>query len=301
MGKRGRRASTVVNDVFGLPPAARPRVLRARLDAPLARTLRGHVRRFGGTGAFYVQSLTSGGGAAWNAEARFPAGSTLKLAIAVAVLAKHGGIPASRSYVGGLLREMIVPSDDRAANALEVWLAGSTSAGSYEVNALMRSIGLEDSIMYGGYEITDVRRPDRDIPVRVDDQPGFGVGKYTTAYDMSRLWRAVWLASGNGGPLREVQPGFTAADARHLLWLTAHVRDTRKLDSGLRERRGVAVAHKAGWISTARHDTGLVFWKGGVLVVSVMTWRPGGAGESSDRLAARVAGRAYMRLRRVGA
>ena len=302
----GRRAGATVRDVFGLPAAARPRVVAARRDAWLTRRLGALVRDTPGTTAFYVQSLTSGAGAAWNARARFPAASTVKLAIAAAVLAEHDGVPGPGSYVGGLLREMIVPSDDAAANALEVWLAGSTSAGSAQVNALMRSIGLLDTIMYGGYEITDARRspaaalrPDGGIPVRVDEQPAFGVGKYTTAADMTRLHRAIWLASENRGLLRAEQPGFTAADGRHLLWLLAHVRDTPKLDRTLRGKRGVAVLHKAGWINDARHDTGLVFWRGGVFVAGVMTWNARGAGPYSDVLAGRVAALSLERFRRL--
>ena len=191
---------------------------------------------------------------------------------------------------------MIVPSDDEAANQLLVWLAGSTSAGGHEVNALMRSIGLRDSIMYGGYL---VREPASRIPVRVDEQPAFGVGKYTTAHDMAMLHRALWLASGAKGPLRRTRPGLTPADARYLLWLLAHVRDQPKLDRSLRGRATVAVLHKAGWISTARHDTGLVFWPGGVFTVAVMTYRSWGAGVSSDRLAGRVARATLARLQRL--
>ena len=291
----GRRSSRVVTNVYGLPAAARPRVVRPRQDPVLARQLRKLVRSYSGTAGFYVQSLTDGRGAAWNAKARFPAASTLKLAIATAVLARHSGIPPPGSYVHDLLREMITVSDDAAANALEVWLAGSTSAGSQQVNALMRSIGLVDSVMYGGYE---VRSLSASIPVRVDDQPAFGFGKYTTAWDMTSLWRAIWLASGGRGRLRDAQPGFTPADARHLLWLAANVRDTPKLDRVVGERRGVDVLHKAGWISTARHDTGLVFWRGGVFVAGVMTWRPAGIGPSSDVLAGRVAARSLERFRR---
>jgi beta-lactamase class A len=285
--------------VYGLPAAARPRVVRAREDAFLARKLRTLVRRYDGTGAFYVRSLTGGTGAAWNAKARFPAASTVKLAIAAAVLARHTGIPSHDSYVGGLLQEMIVPSDDRAANALEVWLAGSTSAGSHVVNGFMQSIGMTDTIMYGGYEITDSARAGAaEIPVRVDEQPAFGVGKHTTAADMARLHRAIWLASGNRGPLRRAQAGFTAADGRYLLWLLAHVRDTPKLDRTVGAERGVHVLHKAGWISSARHDTGLVFWRGGVFVATVMTWNARGVGLSSDVLAGRVAAAALRRYER---
>jgi hypothetical protein len=251
----GRRASTRVHDVFALPAAARPRVVEARLDRVLARRLDVQVRGYAGTAGYYVQSLSGGSGAAWNAKARFPAASTVKLAIAATVLARYSGIPSSGSYLDGLLRNMIVPSDDAAANALLVWLGGSTSSGAYR-------------------------------------------GKYTSARDMASLWRAIWLASGGKGPLRTSRSGFTAADARHLLWLTAHVRDRPKLDTGLRFEHGVHVLHKAGWISTARHDTGLVFWSGGVFVAGVMTYRPYGVSFSSDRLAGRVARLALARFRR---
>lgn len=290
----GRRSSRLVRDVYGLPAAARPRVLQARDDAVLRRELRKLAREHSGTAGLYVQSLTGGTGAAWNARARFPAASTLKLGIAATVLAAHMGIPAPGSRIDALLREMLIPSDDAAANALLVWLAGSTGAGADRVNGLMRSLGLVDSLMYGGYE---VRTLSGRIPVRVDQQPAFGVGKYTTAWDMASLWRAVWLASGSRGRLRSARPGFTPADGRYLLWLLGHVDDTPKLDRDVGKRPGVAVLHKAGWISSARHDTGLVFWRGGVFVATVMTWNAHGVGRSPDVLAGRVAATALDRIR----
>jgi hypothetical protein len=296
LGAGGRRSSAVVRDVLGLPAAARPRRVAERNDPRLASELRGLVRERGGTSGVYVESLTTGAGAAWNAGARFPAASTLKLGIASAVLAAHPGVPAPGSYVGSLLRELITVSDDRAANALLTWLAGSTSAGGRRVDGLMRSIGLDDSLMYGGYETRALSGP---IPVRVERRPSFGAGKYTTAADMAGLWRALWLASGGRGLLRRAQPGLTAAEARHLLWLTAHVRDLPKLDRGLRGRSGVVVLHKAGWNSSVRHDTGLVFWSGGVFVASVMTWGAG-VGVSSDVLAGRIAKVALARFGRSG-
>jgi Beta-lactamase enzyme family len=297
VGRNGRRSSAYVHGVFGLPPGSRPRAVVPRVDTPLARTLTRMVRGYRGTAGYYVQSLSGGSGAAWNAKARFPAASTLKLAIAATVLAEHSGIPPPGSYVDGLLRELIVPSDDEAANSLLVWLDGSTSAGAYRVNGLMRSIGLTDSLMYGGYQIT--RALSAPIPRRVDEAPSFGVGKYTTAWDMASLWRALWLASGGVGPLRSSQPGLTPADARYLLWLTAHVRDQPKLDTFVGRDRQVDVLHKAGWISSARHDTGLVFWEGGVFVAGVMTYRSWGVSTSSDRLVGRVAAAAMQRFRRI--
>ena len=297
IARNGRRSSAHVHDVFGLPPGARPRIVTSRVERTLDRKLMRMVRGYTGTAGYYVQSLTGGSGAAWNARARFPAASTLKLAIAATVLAEHSGIPPPGSRIDSLLRELIIPSDDETANTLLVWLGGSTSSGAYRVNDLMRSIGLTDSLMYGGYEVT--RALSGRIPLRVDEAPDFGVGKYTTAWDMASLWRALWLASGGKGPLRESQPGITPADARYLLWLTAHVRDQPKLDTTIGRDRGVDVLHKAGWISTARHDTGLVVWEGGVFVVGVMTYRWWGVSRSSDRLAGHVAATALQRFRRI--
>ena len=184
----------------------------------LARTVRALVQRYGGTTGVYVQDLRTGRGAAWNARARFPAASTLKLAIAVTVLRSLDGKPAEGTRVAALLRQMLVFSDNASANDLEVWLAGSTSAGSDRVNATMRALGLNDSLMYGGYE---TRRPAAatPIPIRVETQPGFGVGKYTTAWDLARLARAVYLAAAGKGPLLAL--GVSGSEARYLLWLLA--------------------------------------------------------------------------------
>jgi beta-lactamase class A len=296
IARGGARSSARVADVFGLPLSSQPRIAAARGDTTLQRKLTRLVRSYSGTAGAYVQSLSGGRGGAWNAKARFPAASTVKLAIAATALAQHSGVPPPGTALGTLLREMITVSDDRAANGVLVWIAGSTSAGGYRVNDLMRSIGLTDTLMYGGYE---TRQLSARIPLRVDEAPAFGVGKYTTAWDMASLWRALWLASGGLGPLREARPGLTPADARYLLWLAAHVRDQPKLDTSVGRERGVEVLHKAGWISSARHDTGLVFWEGGVFVAGVMTWRPSGVSTSSDRLAGRVAALALQRFRRI--
>lgn len=292
---RGRRASRTVSHVFGLPPTAEPRERPQRHDSLLAEDLRRLVATFPGTSAVYVQSLTTGAGAAWNAKASFPAASSLKLAIAVTALARVERTPAPGSRLHALLREMLVHSDNAAANDVERYVGGSTSGGAALVNVLVRSIGLVDTEMYGGYEVDSLAAGP--IPARVDSQPAWGTGKRTSAADLAGLARAVWLASGGKGPLRRAQPGFSVRDARYLLYLLAHVRDPGKLDREIGRTPGVAVLHKAGWLEVARHDNGLVFWRGGVFVATVMTYRPAGAGVAADALAGRVAATALRRFR----
>jgi hypothetical protein len=129
----------------------------------------------------------------------------------------------------------------------------------------------------------------------VDEQPSWGIGKYTTARDLALLFRAVWLASGGFGPLERA--GLDRAEARYLLFELGRVHDPYKLGREVGRLPSVTVLHKAGWIDAARHDAGLVFWRGGVYAAAVMTWAPAGAGVASDVLAGRVARAGLDRFR----
>jgi beta-lactamase class A len=288
----GRQSTASVSHVFGLPPSARPRGTIPHVDGALARRIVPLVRAFPGSSAVYVRDLTTGAGAAWNARAHFPAGSTLKLGIAVETLRSLRSKPARDSYVDRLLRRAIQSSDNIAANELEVLIGGSTSGGGHRVTALMHDLGLVDSEMYGGYIPGTLARR-LPIPLRSDEQPYYGVGKRTSAYDMAQLFAYIHLAAGGKGRLAKRHAGFTRTDARYLLYLLAHVTDRGKLGRFLGGR--ASALHKAGWITTARHDAGIVYWTGGAFVVAVMT-HGAGVGTASDVLAGRVARRALDRF-----
>lgn len=286
--RAGRRSSALVRHVRGLPRAADTAAAAPRLEPSLARRVRALVRGFGGTSGVYVQDIRSGYGAAWNARARFPAASTLKLAIAVTALRAPTPPGLER-----LLHDMLVHSDNEAANRLLAALGGS-----WRVEETLRDLGLRDSLMYGGYEVEErrtsaARRP---IPLRVEAQPRFGPGKHTSAYDLARLARDVHLAASRRGPLPRL--GVTPAEARHLLWILARVGDRGKLGRYL--GGSASLLHKGGWLATARHDAGVVAWRGGVFAVAVLTWSPGGVGSSADVLAGRVARSALDAYRRLG-
>ena len=127
------------------------------------------------------------------------------------------------------------------------------------------------------------------MPLDVVEQPSWGVGKATTARDLASLHRAVWLASGGLGPLVRAGTGISPAEARYLLYVLAHAGDRHKLGRLVRRRPGLVILHKAGWLDPARHDAGLVVWRGGIFVAAVMTYDAAGAGTRSDVLAGRVA------------
>jgi hypothetical protein len=295
--RAGRRSSTVVPHVLGASRAAAPRVRPPQRDTLLEAKVRSLAARFPGVSGIYVQSLTTGWGAAWNAKATFPGASTLKLAIAVAALSHTDSTPSRGSTLDRLLREMLISSDNASANAVERYYAGSTSGGSALVNELMRSLGLVDTEMYGGYTVEPYARAPAlagGIPVRVESQPAWGIGKRTTAGDLAGLMRAIWLASGGRGKLRTTQHGLTVRDARYLLYLLGQVADRGKVGREIGRLGRVSVLHKAGWLDSARHDNAIVLWPGGAYVVTVMTY---GGVASSDVLAGRVARVALDRFR----
>ena len=287
---RNRRSSTTVAPVFGLPRGGTPRAppRRSSEDARLARTVRALARGFPGTCAIFVQDLRTGSGAAWNARAEFPAASTLKVGIAIVLWRAGRGTPRGGSLIDPLRRAAIVPSDDKAANELLIWLGGSISAGANRVNALFRALRLDNTDMYGGY-IVEGRAP---IPLAKNAQPTF-VGKRTTAWDFARLLRAVHFSASGRGPLARLG-GFVPSEARFLLYLLAHAHPNW-LGRDLAGRRA-AVLHKPGWITRARHDGGLVYSEGGAFVVVVLTWNARGVGASSEALAGRVTQAALKRF-----
>ena len=166
------------------------------------------------------------------------------------------------------MRGMLIASDNAAANSTLVALGGSTSGGGQRVNALMRSIGLERTEMYGGYLLGTSLEPTREpaargLPLSVVSQPAWGVGKSTTALDLAQLHRAVWLASAGLGPLGRPRAGLDAAEARYLLYLLAHVQARSKLGRVAHGRPGVLVLHKAGWVDcgAARCRPRRVAWR----------------------------------------
>jgi hypothetical protein len=129
----------------------------------------------------------------------------------------------------------------------------------------------------------------------------FNTGKYTSAWDLARVHKFLHRGAGGHGPLLGLSGHFTASDARFMLWTLAHVQDPGKLDRYVGSEPGVSVLHKAGWISVARHDSGLVYWRDGAFVAVVMTYRSTGVSSSSDVLAGQIAKTAFEHFSRAAA
>ena len=151
----------------------------------------------------------------------------------------------------------------------------------------MRGLGLtKGSEMYGGYIPGTLARR-LPIPLRADESPYYGVGKHTSAYDLAQLFAYIHLAAADSGRLAR-QHSRLHGGRRPLSPLSARAcrRPPGELDRFLGGR--ATSLHKASWITTARHDAGIVYWPGGAFAVSVMTHGGGvGAGFGRARRACR--------------
>lgn len=292
IGPGGARWSATAR-VRALPASARrpgrvPGFVDGRLQADVDRL----TSRIGAISGVYVQHLITGCGASVNADAQFPAASTLKAAILVDAVRRGRQRELSR-----LLDRMVLDSDDVAANRVLAALGGgSGERGAAGVTDTLHALGLARSLVRRPYIIEDARRA---LPVTTTASPTLFTNFIATPFDLARLMTAIHRgAIGRGGIGRL---GISAAAARsEVLARLLDVRDRTKLVAGLPE--GVPVAHKTGYTDEVKHDAGIVYLRRGPVVAVVMTWSASGVGDAvGDRLIADVAAAARHRLGSGGA
>jgi beta-lactamase class A len=287
IGSGGSRWSATVR-VRGLPRSA----LRAgRIPGWVDRRLQGDVDRLvagmHATSGVYVQHLVTGCGAASNADAQFPAASTLKAAILVDAV-RRGRAADLRST----LDRMVIDSDDVAANSVLASIGGgSGDAGARSVTDTLHALGLNRSLVRRPYIVEDSRQP---LTIRTDRAPALFTNFITTPYELARLMVAIHRGAVGRGGVARLGIGAVAARAE-LLARLLDVRDRSKLVAGLPS--SVPVAHKTGYTEQVKHDGGVVYLRSGPVVAAAMTWSASGVGDATgDRFVAEVARAARHRL-----
>ena len=280
---KGRRvvATATVDHVFGLPAAAAKVAAPRTVDAQLQQRVLALPARTGVASAAWIRNLADGATAGYNAGARFPAASTLKLAILLGVLARDDADPL-RSPSWSLERSLVLDSSNRAANELLPRAGGATA-----VDALVTSLGATASLTCCPYLLEPEERATEPArlrrlplpPTSVADQPSFPCCKYTTAHDLGTLLVSLTLAASGHGPA--LRHGISAREARVALWLLLHVSYTGLV----RPSSPFPVAHKAGWLPDMQHDAALIFTPHGTLVAVFMTYSSGGVSYTRVRAA----------------
>jgi beta-lactamase class A len=225
-------------------PATLPRVPDGRAhpegvrDAALSAQLERLGRAFDGWSAFFVQDLATGRVASWNSDARFPAASTVKLAVLDAALRRYGGPTGPVDYD---LRQLASWSSNLAANRLYELL------GPDAVDRSLRRLGMFSSTYTGAYRAgtaLDAPQPPPQPHTRV-----------TTAHDLGRA-------------LFFLQRHYPVA----LRYLLLSWPGESAIRAGF--PAGTAVAEKDGWISDMRGSAAIAYLPSGPKIVVVLTYRP---------------------------
>ena len=241
-------------DVPSFAPPAVARAERGR-DARLSAGLEAIGRSYRGWAAFWAHDLATGATAGWNADASFPAASTVKLGVLAEALRRGHGPRSSLWYD---LRQLTGWSSNLAANRIVRRVGGERAVG-----AALARLGARASTYPGPYRAgTAVVARDAPKP------PPHSHWRVTTAHDLGRIMYAVHAAAAGN---RHVQrtTGLSSTGARHALALLVH-----SSPGGLVEPYTTApVAHKEGWISDLRATAAIVYGRTPTILV-VLAYRP---------------------------
>jgi beta-lactamase class A len=267
--------------VWLLAASARQTRRERTRDPHLSAALGRLGRAFPSYAGFWVHDLSTGRTAGWNADASFPAASTVKLGVLVAALDRFGAGPHSEAW--NEIRDVATWSSNLASNRLLVMLGGSEYAGARIVQDTLHRMGATSSTFTGNYELDTVRTGGAPRPLPLITY------RRTTAHDLGRILVELHAAAlGNRLSLRRTH--LTRHEARVALGLLLSS-DPRGDNLGLL-RPAVApslpLAQKNGWTTTIRHTAAILYLPRGPLVVVVLTYGPSLRPESSRVLGGQV-------------
>ena len=282
----GREVGTAQSrGVWLLPASAKRSTPERATDRALAIKLEALGQSFAGKAGLWVHDLASGLTAGWNADARFPAASTVKLGLLVAALQRFGPAPED-SRVAYDLRALAGWSSNVATNRLLVALGGSEAAGSRIAQATLRRLGARSSTFTGSYQPgTRIAFPFLDAP----DPPPLVSPRVTTAHDLGRILAVLHAAAiGNGTAL--ARSGLSIHEARVGLAMLLSSQATGDNVGLFRPALGPAfpMAQKHGWLSSVRHSAAILYGADGPTIVVLLTYRPALTRAQATRLGTRL-------------
>ena len=245
-----------------LPPSAQRSRGPRSTDAQLAARLGALGRGYGGWAAFWVHDLSTGETAGWNADARFPAASTVKLGVLAAALRLYAPRP-ERSPLWYDLRQLAGWSSNLAANRIVAKI------GLARVQEALRGLGMWSSTYPGAYRVgTSVSGGDAPKP------PPIRTWRVTTARDLGLALYALH-ASATGNRYLARRTGLTPRLARLALELLLHGHPAGDNAGLVRPFLGrVPVAQKNGWTSELRATAAIVYSERGPKIVVALVYRP---------------------------
>jgi len=262
--------------VWLLPQSVGDAVRPPEMDPAWQARVRAAASAFTGISAVWVHDLRTGRAASWNAAARFPAASTVKLGAIVEALRRMGPQPEGSALFHDV-RGIATWSSNLASNRLLGRVGGSAA-----VQGALARMGATSSTFTGPY-IVATERP----PVDAPEPPPRVSGRVTTAYDLGVVMRTLHdAARGNVDALARTR--LSTPQARLALGLLLSSEAAGDNLGLFREALGPSVpaAQKQGWISSARHSAAVVYTARGPVVVVALTYQPGLTRARAARLGA---------------
>jgi len=250
--------------------------------ADLERTLDTQTMDFPGFAAVYVHDLRHDDEASVDSDVSFSGMSTLKVAIAAAVMRKlPGGIKADDpvSYeVGQWIDYALGESNNYAANLLLRYIGGGdVNAGTRVFTEFMRSIGMESTYMQSGYDaqtqFTEIPTPGN-TQTEWDADPDSNL--QSTPREMGRILSAIYECSEGRGILVETYPDeITPDECSQILFYMSHDQFREMVWGGLPQLNSRWIVHKHGFAFESHSDLALVWGPNGPYVISIFLYRQG--------------------------
>ena len=235
-------------------------------DQVLAGRLAQLGRSFNGAAGIWIHDLSTGTTAGWSETVRFPAASTVKLAVMIAALQRAGNDPLNSAFAYDL-RTIGTWSSNIANNRLLTQIGRTSAGGAAIAQSVLRRLGANSSTFTGGYRAGTSSTGSR-VPPAISS-------RVTTARDLGLiLFRIHAAAAGKRGALRKT--GLTRHQARVLLGLllgSKPIKDNVGLFAPSLNKATTIAAQKHGWFSSVRHSAAIIYTQSGPKIVVVLTYR----------------------------
>ena len=259
-----------------LTPIAPPPPDMADLAAQLPRVL----DTFPVFTAVAVHDLTTGERAQADGDAAFSAMTTIKPALALALMeALPNGIVAGdedATKVGEWIDRAIGQGDDSAANAALAWYGGGdAAAGARRLTAFLQRLGLQNSFIQG--EIGATAAAALVTPSNQRERPNTrpDANAQTTPDDMAALLGAIYDCTLDKGLLRTTFPkSITPQKCRNVLFYMTHNELRDSLWRGLRDYEKQWIVHQHGLAYEQHGNTALVWGPSGPYSISIYIYNP---------------------------
>lgn len=275
---------------LALTPISPPAPTMADLEAQLPRVL----DTFPVFTAISVHDLTGGERAQADGDAAFSAMTTLKPALAIALMeALPNGIAAGDAeaqQVGEWIDRAIGQGDDASANAALAWYGGGNeAAGAARLTAFLGRLGLQNTFIQAGVN-TLFTGPKLLTPSNQRERPNTrpDANAQTTPDDLATLLGALYDCTLDKGLLRTTFPtAVTPDECASVLFYMSHNELRDSLWRGLPDYDNQWFVHQHGLSYEQHGNAALVWGPAGPYSISIFIFNPSLTDSSTSNAAIR--------------